>query len=521
MTNVKMLKILFVASEAHPLVKTGGLGDIAGSLPAALQSLHADVRLLLPAYRDAMAGAGKLKTVAQIFLPNLAPGVRLLEGKLPGTRVKIWLVDFPPAFDRPGNPYLNAHGQPWHDNASRYALFARVATQIALNRSGLKWQPDVVHCHDWQTGLVPALLAREEKRPATVFTIHNLAYQGLFPHETFNALDLPSSLWSHDALEFHGSLSFIKGGLVFADRLTTVSPTYAREIQTPEFGCGLDGLLRFRAAQGSASPLRPLRRGTKRTGGEHRTVAGTTAGSLIGILNGIDVKTWNPASDAHIAKRYSAHRLSGKQANKPALQKVFGLAHDPRVPLIGIVGRMVQQKGIDLVLEAIPELMKRSMQMVMLGTGEADYENQLRAQAARFPAQLSVRIGYDEDLAHLVEAGADMFLMPSRFEPCGLNQLYSLRYGTLPIVRRIGGLADTVVDATPENLSAGTATGIVFDQASMDELILAVERALTLYKNKPLWRKTMLAGMRQDFGWHRSATEYLQMYEQTLLTRKP
>ena len=437
-----MLKILFVASEAHPLVKTGGLGDVAGSLPAALQSLHADVRLLLPAYRDAMAGAGKLKTVAQIFLPNLAQGVRLLEGKLPGTRVKTWLVDFPPAFDRSGNPYLNAHGQPWHDNASRYALFARVATQIALNQSGLKWQPDVVHCHDWQAGLVPALLAMEEKRPATVFTIHNLAYQGLFPHETFTALGLPSSLWSPDALEFHASLSFIKGGLVFADQITTVSPTYAREIQTPEFGCGLDGLLHFRAAQGSASPLR---------GGEHRTVAGgrmpgATAGSLTGILNGIDDKTWNPAGDAHIAKRYSAHRLSGKQANKPALQKAFGLPHDPQVPLIGIVGRMVQQKGIDLVLEAIPELMKQSVQMVMLGTGDGDYENQLRAQAARFPAQLSVRIGYDEDLAHLVEAGADMFLMPSRFEPCGLNQLYSLRYGTVPVVRATGGLADTVSD---------------------------------------------------------------------------
>jgi starch synthase len=507
-TDGPMLKILFVASEAHPLVKTGGLGDIAGSLPAALQSLHADVRLLLPAYRDAMAVAGKLKTVARIFLPNLAQGVRLLEGKLPGTRVKTWLVDFPPAFDRPGNPYLNAHGQPWHDNASRYTLFARVATQIALSQTGLKWQPDVVHCHDWQTGLVPALLAQEEKRPATIFTIHNLAYQGLFPHETFTALGLPSSLWSHDALEFHDSLSFIKGGLVFADRLTTVSPTYAREIQTPEFGCGLDGLLRFRAAQGSASVA----------GGR---MPGATAESLTGILNGIDDKIWNPAGDTHIVKRYSAHRLSGKQANKPELQKAFGLPHDPRVPLIGIVGRMVQQKGIDLVLKTIPELMKRSVQMVMLGTGDADYENQLRAQAARFPAQLSVRIGYDEDLAHLVEAGADMFLMPSRFEPCGLNQLYSLRYGTLPIVRRIGGLADTVVDATPENLSAGTATGIVFEQANADELIHAVERALTLYQDKPLWRKTILTGMRQDFGWHHSATEYLHMYEQTLLTRKP
>jgi len=519
-----MLKILFVASEAHPLVKTGGLGDVAGSLPAALRSLHVDVRLLLPAYRDAVAVAGKLKTVAQIFLPNLAQAVGLLEGKLPGTRVKTWLVDFPPAYDRPGNPYLNAHGQPWHDNASRYALFARVATQIALNQSGLKWQPDVIHCHDWQTGLVPALLVQEEKRPATVFTIHNLAYQGLFPHDTFTALGLPSSLWSPDALEFHGSLSFIKGGLVFADQLTTVSPTYAREIQTPEFGCGLDGLLRFRATQGGASPLR---------GGEHRTVtgapfgetntahrmSGATAESLTGILNGIDDKTWNPAGDTHIAKRYSAHRLSGKQANKTALQKAFGLPPESRAPLIGIVGRLVQQKGIDLVLGAIPQLMDRPVQMVVLGTGEADYENQLRAQAARFPTQLSVHIGYDEDLAHLVEAGADMFLMPSRFEPCGLNQLYSLRYGTLPIVRRIGGLADTVIDASPENLSNETATGIVFDQADAGELVRAVERALVLYKDKQCWRKMILTGMRQDFGWRHSATEYLRLYERIIRTK--
>ena len=481
--NQSMPKILFVASEAHPLIKTGGLADIIGSLPAALAARGADVRLLLPAYHDAVARAGPLEPVAHIFLPGLAHSVTLLEGVLPGTPVITWLVDFPPAYDRPGNPYLNAYGHPWHDNAARYALLARVAVRLAFGTAGLKWRPEVVHCHDWQTGLVPALLAQEAKRPATVFTIHNLAYQGLFPHETFAALGLPASLWSHEALEFHGQLSFIKGGLAFADRLTTVSPTYAREIQTPEFGDGLDGLLRHRADR------------------------------LTGILNGIDGDIWNPARDPLLAEHYSARRLPGKLANKLALQNALGLPKRAAAPLIGMVGRLVHQKGIDLVLEALPALMQRPVQMAVLGSGESSFENALRAQAEQHPGQLAVRIGYDEALAHNIEAGADMFLMPSRFEPCGLNQLYSLRYGTVPIVRQVGGLADTVVDATEKNLKAGNATGIVFRDASSDGLIAAVDRALVLFHNQRRWKRMMLAGMRQDFTWRHSAAEYLRLYK--------
>jgi starch synthase len=477
-------KILFVASEAHPLIKTGGLGDVIGSLPPALAARGADVRLLLPAYRDARSRAGPLEPAATIFLPDLAPGVTLLQGVLPGTRVPIWLVDFPPAYDRPGNPYLNAQGQPWHDNAARFALLARVALRVALGTAGLPWRPQVVHCHDWQTGLVPALLAQEAKRPATVFTIHNLAYQGLFPYDSFVSLHLPPALWSYEALEFHGQLSFIKGGLVFADYLTTVSPTYAREIQTPTFGCGLDGLLRHRA------------------------------GRLRGILNGIDGEAWNPARDPFIATPYSAQRLADKAPNKRALQQALGLPADPHVPLIGMVGRLVEQKGIDQVLEALPLLMQRGVQMAVLGSGENAYETALRAQGQHYPAQLAVRIGYDEALAHQIEAGADMFLMPSRFEPCGLNQLYSLRYGTVPIVRRVGGLADTVVDATEENLAAGRATGIVFDAAQPAALLAAVDRALALYRDGRRWRKLMRTGMRQDFTWLHSAREYLRLYRQ-------
>ncbi len=481
-----MPKILFVASEAHPLIKTGGLGDVAGSLPVALQSLRADVRLLLPAYHDAVARAGKLRTVARCAIENLSAPVRILEGRLPGTKLLVWFADYPPAYDRRGHPYLDAGGRPWPDNAMRYALFADIAVRIALGHANMKWRPDIVHCHDWQTGLVPAWLATEKIRPATVFTVHNLAYQGLFPRETFEALGLPAALWSHEALEFHGQMSFIKGGLVYADCLTTVSPHYAREIQTPEFGGGLDGLLRHRADR------------------------------LTGILNGIDDAEWNPAQDRLIARNYSPRRLQDKLANKLALQREFGLPEQPGTPLIGMVGRLVHQKGIDLVLETLPGLMHRPVQLVLLGSGEAGYEEALRVQAARYARRLAVRIGYDERLAHLIEAGADMFLMPSRFEPCGLNQLYSQRYGTIPIVRRVGGLADTVIDATKVTLKSGKATGIVFDKARGGALLAAVDRALALLTEKPAWKRMMLAGMRQDFSWRHSAAEYLRLYRQVM-----
>ena len=478
-----MPKILFVASEAYPLVKTGGLGDVAGSLPVALQSLGADVRLLLPAYRDAVACAGQLKIVATLTVPGLDSPVKVLEGLLPGTSLIVWLVDFAPAYNRPGNPYLNPHGQPWPDNAMRFALLAQAAAMLACGRAELKWRADVVHCHDWQTGLVPVLLAREKSRPATLFTIHNLSYQGLFPHRTFTALALPRELWSPEALEFHDQLSFIKGGLVFADWLTTVSPTYAREIQTPEFGGGLDGLLRRRATR------------------------------LTGILNGIDDAEWDPARDTFISKAYSWRQPRHKIANKLALQQELGLPPDTATPLIGMVGRLVQQKGIDLVLDALSGLLQRPLQLAVLGGGEAGYEETLRLQAARHADRLAVRIGYNEGLAHRIEAGSDIFLMPSRFEPCGLNQIYSLRYGTVPIVRRVGGLADTVVDTTDENIANGKATGIVFQEAHASALLGAVDRALALWKNTDRWKRIMLTGMRQDFSWRRRAAEYWQLYK--------
>lgn len=472
-------------------MKTGGLGDVCGALPHALRELKVDARLVMPAYQSAVAAAGALKLVTQLTAAPLWHPVNILEGVLPGTDVPVWLVDFPAAFDRPGNPYMNEFGHPWHDNATRFALLCHVAAAIARDQAGLNWQPEIVHCHDWQSGLIPALLAPTSPRPATVFTIHNLAYQGVFPYETFASLHLPPHLWSLEGLEFYGQVSFIKGGLSFADQLTTVSPTYAREIQTSEFGDGLDGLLRHRATH------------------------------LRGILNGIDDATWNPAADSLIEAPYSADDLSGKTSNKSALQSRFGLPLDDKTPLIGMVGRLVTQKGIDLVIEALPQLMRRPLQVAVIGTGERQFEEALRAAAEQHPGRLAVHIGYDERLAHLIEAGADIFLMPSRFEPCGLNQLYSMRYGTIPIVRDVGGLADTVIDAQPATLADGTATGISFGDADSETLLEAIDRAQTLFAKPAVWRSMQLAGMRQDFSWRHRAQEYLDLYNQLRPVSEP
>ena len=488
-----MSRILYVTSEAHPLMKTGGLGDVAGSLPRALQGLGEDVRLIMPAYGDTLARTGELPVVAEL---TLAGGtVRLRAGTLPGSHVQVWLVDHPPSFARPGNPYVGPDHMPWHDNADRFALFARAVVEVAMDRAGLRWRPDLVHCNDWQSGLVPALIAQEPQgpppaRPATVFTIHNMAYQGLFPYSTFVALGLPDALWQFEALEFHGQLSFMKGGLVFADEITTVSPSYAREIQSPEFGFGLDGLLRHRGAH------------------------------LSGILNGIDETEWDPGSDPHLVQNYTARNLvGGKRANKRALQEAFGLPVAERVPLIGMIGRLVQQKGIDQLLDALPSLMGLDLQIVLLGSGEPAYEGELHAWAARYPERLAARIGFDEQQAHRIEAGADLFLMPSRFEPCGLNQMYSLRYGTLPIVRAVGGLADTVIDADEANIASGRATGIVFGGpggGTPAELVAAIGRGLDLFADTAGLRKVQRAAMRQDHSWQRSAGEYLALYARAL-----
>ena len=497
-----MIKVLFAASEAHPLIKTGGLADVSGALPIALKALNCTVKLIIPAYPQVLQKLGKVRSVAQFHQPGIPGKINLLEGTLPGTKIKVYAVDYAPAFNRDGGPYLDNKGEPWEDNAERFALFAKAICKVALNQLALGWQPDVIHCNDWQTALVPALLKTSVTQtlsggitstpkipvtiPATVFTIHNLAYQGLFSYEQFLTLGLPNQLWSLSGLEFHNKLSFIKGGLVFADKITTVSPQYALEIQTSKFGCGLEGLLKFRQTD------------------------------LSGILNGIDENVWNPATDPYIAAHYDQHNIDNKVVNKQALQQAFGLAPSKSHLLLGFIGRLVEQKGIDLILQIIPNLTHLPLQIVILGTGEAKYEQQLKDFALKYGDFLKVEIGYDEAMAHKIEAGVDAFLMPSKFEPCGLNQLYSLRYGTLPIVHHVGGLADTVVDTTVDTLASHQATGIVFSSPTPAALLEAVMRTLTLYKSPESWREVITNGIRKNFKWSDSANQYCKLYRSIL-----
>ena len=476
-----MKKILFVTSEAHPLIKTGGLADVSGSLPKALAGLGVDVRLIMPNYRA-------IKTTEEIYYKSTVrvnnTDVNILETRLPGTQVIIWLVDYPEFFDFPGNPYVDEQGNAWANTAERFALFCRIAVEVAMNRSYLEWTPDIIHCNDWQSGLVPALLSLEASRPATVFTIHNMAYQGIFPKTTEASLNLPKSLWNPDGIEFNDMLSFIKGGLAYADRITTVSPTYAQEIQTADFGYGLEGLL------------------------SHRNDV------LTGIINGIDADQWDPETDAYISERYNISTLNKKQLNKTALQNKHSLPVDNNIPVIALVSRLVEQKGIDLVLECLPEMLTLPLQFFLLGNGNKSFEQQLSLFAETYPDKIAITIGYDEALAHLLEAGADIFLMPSRFEPCGLNQLYSQRYGTVPIVRKTGGLADTVVDTLPETLSKNTATGFVFNEATSGALMETIKRALIVYSQPKTWKQLQTTGMKKDYSWTKSAKEYMALYEQ-------
>jgi starch synthase len=483
------MKILFAASEAYPLVKTGGLGDVLYSLPHALHARGADIRLVLPGYRALLRQLDQVRILGWLDVRG-SEGIvsaRILETRHPDFAFPLWVVDCPPLFDRAGNPYVNASGQDWPDNGERFAVFARVAALLAQDALDIGWQPAVVHAHDWQTGLTAAYLADQPARPKTVFTIHNLAYGGYFSHTDFVRLQLPSHWWTPEGVEFHGGFSMLKAGIVYADAVTTVSPTYAAEICTPAFGYGLDGLL--------------LSRQNK----------------LHGILNGIDTTTWDPATDEHLPAHYSVSRiLPGKRRNKQALLERFMPRADDaamQAPLLGFVGRLVEQKGIDWVLAAIPVLLAETdARVVLLGSGQAVYEQKLTRLAKQHPDRVFVEIGYDEQLAHQIEAGADMFLMPSRFEPCGLNQMYSLRYGTPPIVFRTGGLADTVVDANEATLADASANGFVFGIPGVSGFLDAVRRALDLYRQPARWRRLQQTGMRQSFGWADSAGHYLALY---------
>lgn len=486
------MNILFVTSEAYPLIKTGGLADVSGSLPKAIAQLGQQVRLLLPAYQAVLEKYQNYSVLANFTVGGAGRllHARVLTVEVPEVGTEIWLLDIPELFQRPGNPYLAPDGQDWWDNGERFAVFSRAAAEIAMNRVGLGWRADVVHANDWQTGFLPAFLSEEAQPPKTLFTIHNMAYAGYFPKSLFDSMWLPWHWWTEQGVEFYGQISMLKAGIMYADWVTTVSPTYAREICTAEFAYGFDGIMQQRHAEGR----------------------------LVGILNGIDTKQWNPQYDPYIEANYSVHTgmIGQKQRNKEALLKLFQpqfrLAQLKR-PLIGFVGRLVTQKGVDLITEVIPQLVSQhDVSFVMVGAGDPRYELELRELAQRYPENVFIHIGYSEALAHQVEAGADMFLMPSRFEPCGLNQMYSLTYGTPPIVHYTGGLVDTVVNASDENMANQTATGFVCYEPNVPALKATIEHALYLYTQQDSWRQLQHSGMTQVFNWQNSARKYLDLY---------
>ena len=476
-------RILFAASECTGVVKTGGLADVVGALPKALVGLGLDVRVLLPGYTQVLAALPQAREVARLDAFASLPASRLLEATLP-TGVLAYVLDCPELYVRHGGPYQDAHGRDWRDNARRFGLLGHAAARLAASGSPLAWQPDVLHAHDWQAALGPAYLAlASPPRAASLVTIHNLAFQGVFDRAWLPELGFPASAWSMYGVEYYGRLSFLKAGLYYADAISTVSPTYAREIQSAPLGMGLEGLLAGRSAE------------------------------LVGILNGIDDEAWDPRSDPLIPARYGASSLWRKARNKEALQARFALAPRKDVLVLGIVSRLTGQKGIDLVADAAERIVDLPAQLVVLGTGEQALQAALHDAAQRHPGCVGLDLRFDEALAHVIEAGADAFLMPSRFEPCGMSQLYSQRYGTPPIVHATGGLADSVVDCTPLTLDDGTASGFSFGEATVDAMLRAIERAATLWCDARAWRQLQRNAMARDVSWSASAGEYKRLYE--------
>jgi starch synthase len=476
------MKVLHVAAEVFPLVKTGGLADVVAALPLAQAEAGADVRLLLPGLPPVLEAVDGARCVTDIGACFGALRVRLLLGRMPGTRLPVYVVEAPYLYRREGGPYQAPDGEEWPDNLQRFALLGWVAAHLAGGDADPAWQPDVVNAHDWHAAMSCAYLADHPSPAGSVYTIHNLAYQGLFPLHDWALLGLGSRLMSPAGLEYHGQLSFMKAGLKFAGRITTVSPRYAQEIATPEFGCGLDGVIRGRGAD------------------------------VAGILNGIDETVWSPARDAAIAHRYDLQQPAGKRVCRLALQTELGLDLDDAALLLTVISRLTSQKGLDLLLAALPDLVAAGVQFAVQGTGEPALEAALRMAMQAHPGRVHVHLGYDESRAHRLMAGADVIAVPSRFEPCGLTQLYGLKYGTLPVVRRVGGLADTVVHADAAALEAGRATGFVFDAATPAAFDTAVRQALALRAQPQAWGRMMAAGMRQDLSWREPARQYLALY---------
>ena len=485
------MNILFAASEAFPYIKTGGLGDVVHALPAALQKLGDEARIVLPAYRSVLEqGVNVVELgILDVQGANTRHKMRILQVDDKKQDVVVYLIDIPALYDRAGNPYVDANGIVWPDNAERYVVFSRAVALLTKFLPGLKggkaWVPEVVHSNDWQTGLVPAFLSKMGNAPATVFTIHNLAYDGHFSYDEFTRLSLPAEWWSPDYIEFYDGFSMLKAGLVFSDAVTTVSPNYAKEICTEKYGNRFEGVL------------------------------SSLGDKFSGILNGIDLEIWNPETDPYIKQNYTYENnlMAAKRANKMDLLERTGLSKK-QVPVLGFVGRLVEQKGIDLIISILPELFEKTdVSIVILGAGQEHYEAQLIQLMDEWPDRLHIHIGYSEELAHQIEAGCDLFLMPSMFEPCGLNQMYSLRYGALPIVTNTGGLTDTVVNVTFASLQDQTATGFVMEADDAGSLLVSISHALELYKQSALWEQVIISAMMQDLGWDSSAQAYRKLYK--------
>ena len=473
------MKVLHVGAEIFPLVKTGGLADVMGALPQALVEQGADVRLLLPGLPAIADAVLHQKLVAEIGPAFGAGRIALRLGRMPYSHLLAYVVDAPYLYRREGSPYQASDGREWDDNLQRFALLGWTGAHLAAGELDPSWTPEVLHAHDWHAAMACAYMAAHPPtRAASVFTVHNLAYQGVFPPGDFGLLGLPARFMAASGLEFHHQLSFMKAGLKFARRITTVSPTHAAEIATPEFGFGLDGVIRGRAD------------------------------AVSGILNGIDGAVWDPQRDTALVAPYGVSDLAGKAACKADLQRSLGLGVDPAAPLFGVVSRLTSQKGLDLVLAVLPQLSNAGAQLALLGSGDAALEAAFAAAAQAQPRRIAARIGYDEAHAHRLIAGSDAILVPSRFEPCGLTQMYALRYGTLPLVRRVGGLADTVVDAG----DAQRGTGFVFDAATPAALAAALQRAIATHARADDWRALVLRAMAQDFSWEASARRYMALY---------
>jgi len=489
-------RVLHVGAEIYPLIKTGGLADALGALPSALALSGTDVRLLLPGYPAVLQALPDSTVIGTLGPAFGAASLVVRLGRLTGIDLPAYVIDAPALFDRPGNPYLGTDGREWKDNPLRFGALGWMAAHLGLGDVDRSWRPEIVHGHDWHAGLACAHLAQHPNPGCrSVFTVHNLAFQGLFPKDLLPSLLLPEASFVFDGLEFHGQGSAIKAGLQYADHITTVSPTYAREIQTPEFGCGLEAVIAHRSAV------------------------------LSGILNGVDYTVWNPANDPLLEARFDpsgapAQLRAGKARAKQALQRQLGLEPVRERLLLGVVSRLTAQKGIDLLIEALPHVVPHGVQLALLGSGDGKMEADLSALAATHPRSIGLRLGYDESLAHRIIAGADVIVVPSRFEPCGLTQLYGLRYGTLPLVRSVGGLADTVVDASPSAIAAGTATGFTFAAATTTDLLATIRRAEQVLRSPAAWLAMMKQAMAQDFSWTKAATAYRAIYDQ-LTERAP